>query len=196
MNALFLFDFDGTIYSGDSSVDFFLFVLRRHLKAWLAVPGFLWGTMLFLVHRCGKEYLKERFFAVVRYVPDIDREIREFWAHFDSKIRPWYLERPHDDDVIISASPEFLLQPIGARLGVKSVIATKVDKHTGKFLSLNCYGKEKINRFHQVFEDTEIEEFYFDSMSDLPMAVLAKKAFQIKNDRVYLLSIPPQDKPV
>ena len=47
------------------------------------------------------------------------------------------------DDVIISASPEILLTEICRRLGIKYLIASKVEKITGKYYGENCYGKEK-----------------------------------------------------
>ncbi|MFR3285343.1 MAG: haloacid dehalogenase-like hydrolase [Clostridium fessum] len=51
------------------------------------------------------------------------------------------------DDVIISASPEILLTEICKRLGIKYLIASKVEKITGKYYRENCYGKEKSSTF-------------------------------------------------
>ena len=33
-----IYDFDGTIYNGDSTIDFWLFTLKRHPSALLMIP--------------------------------------------------------------------------------------------------------------------------------------------------------------
>lgn len=179
MKKTIVLDFDGTIYRGDSSVDFFLFVLRRHPKAIKKLPAFFFAALAFLFHKCSKEHLKERFFAIVSAVPALNREVSAFWDVNEKKIYPWYQMREHGEDVIISASPEFLIEPIGQRLGVRAVIATKVAPDTGAFLSKNCHGAEKVTRFRDVYGDDSIEEFYFDSLSDLPLAKRSKAAYRV-----------------
>ena len=83
--------------------------------------------------------------------------------------------------MIISASPEFLLKPICKKLGIKYLIASRVDPSTGMYLGENCYGEEKVRRFKKQF-DTKPEEFYSDSLSDAPMANIAEKAFLVDDD--------------
>ena len=58
----------------------------------------------------------------------------------------FYLDKKNNTDIIISASPEFLLKPVSKKLKFK-LIATKVDKKRGLFLGKNCYGKEKVKRW-------------------------------------------------
>ncbi len=43
-----------------------------------------------------------------------------------------------EDDVIISASPEFLLRPICNRLGIRHLIASRVDARSGAYDGQNC----------------------------------------------------------
>ena len=73
--------------------------------------------------------------------------------------------------------------PIAKELDI-NLIATIVDKKTGKFLSYNCYGKEKVKRFKQEYKNTKIKEFYSDSLSDLPMMKIAKKAYLVKGNKI------------
>ena len=181
MNA---YDFDKTIYKNDSSTDFLLFSLRRHPKALSRVPLIFSGYVKFFIFKKGrKEDFKEKAFSIVKYC-DIDKDISDFWEKNEKKIKTYYLQQKKEDDVIISASPEFLLEPICNKLGVKHLIATKVDKHTGKFLSNNCWGKEKVVRFRQEFKAAQVREFYSDSYSDTPMAELANKAVLVKGDKL------------
>ena len=41
-------------------------------------------------------------------------------------------------------------------IGILNVIATEVDIHTGKFLSKNCHGKEKVIMYRQKFGNKKI----------------------------------------
>ena len=65
---------------------------------------------------------------------------------------------------------------------IRYLIAFKVDKKTGKLLSKNCYGKEKVPRFLKEFKAEDVECFYSDSLSDTPLAKLAQKSFLVKKE--------------
>ena len=117
-------------------------------------------------------------------IEDIDAELREFWEFNAERIKPFYLRQQRLDDVIISASPFFLLFPICKKLGIKHLIASEVDPHTGVYTGENCHDEEKVRRFRERFKTAEIESFYSDSYSDSPMAEIADKAFMVKKDRV------------
>ena len=69
-------------------------------------------------------------------------------------------------------------------IGIDYLIATNIDKHTGKFTGNNCYGEEKVVRFYEKFGNIEPASFYSDSLSDTPMAEISKKSYLIKNDKV------------
>ena len=86
--------------------------------------------------------------------------------------------------MIISASPEFLLAPICRKLGIKHLIASKVDSKSGKYSGINCHGKEKVRRFCEKFKDGEVDEFYSDSLSDTPLAEISKKAFLVNGNKI------------
>lgn len=107
-----------------------------------------------------------------------------FWKARHGKIKSWYLEIKLKNDVVVSASPEFLLHPICMRLGIEPPIATQVDSMSGKIHGRNCKGKEKIRRFAERFPEGKIQYFYSDSLSDAPLAKLAAKAFFVKKDMV------------
>jgi phosphoserine phosphatase len=108
----------------------------------------------------------------------------EFWNKEMRRIKQWYLRQKTEDDVWISASPEFLLRPVAKMLKVKKVIASQVNFKTGEFNSLNCYGKEKVLRFREQFPDAAVESVYSDSLSDLPLFNLGKNAFIVRGDKI------------
>ena len=86
-------------------------------------------------------------------------------------------------DVIISASPEFLLNPICNQLGV-SMLATRVDNKTGLFNGENCHGEEKVRRFYEAYPNGEVDEFYSDLYCDTPLARIAQKAYIVKGEKL------------
>ena len=89
---------------------------------------------------------------------------------------------------IISASPEFLLKPLEKKLNV-SIIATKVDKKTGAFLSKNCHDYEKINRYEEKYKK-KIKAFYSDSIrADRAMLEYAEEAYLVTKDKVEKIDI-------
>ena len=179
-----VYDFDGTIYNGDSSVDFFLFCAKRKLIIFLLVPRIMAAFALLLVRKVDTETVKNAFFSFVRMTPDIDAFVSEFWKAHSKKIMNWYLAQKKSDDVIISASPEFLLEKISDELGVR-VIASRVCKKSGALLGKNCRGEEKVRRLHEEFgTDCTIENFYSDSKSDFPLARLAQNAWLCKRGKI------------
>jgi len=178
-----VYDFDGTIYDGDSTVDFYKFCLKNYPKTHLAVFSAMISAMLYLFGIIKKTEFKQRFFGFLKYVPNIDNAVSAFWNSREHKIKPWYLKQKQSTDVIISASPEFLLEPVCNRLGAK-LIASRVDKASGKFVSENCHDDEKVRRFKEMFGDERIREFYSDSLSDKSLAELAERAFMVKGEKI------------
>lgn len=181
------YDFDGTIYDGDSSVDFYLFCLNKNKKVLLQLPIQFIGLILYIFRIIDKTKCKEKIFSFLKRINNVDDYINEFWNKNYKNIKPWYLKQKKDNDVIISASPEFLLKPLEKKLKVK-VIASKVDKKSGKFLEKNCHDHEKVNRFYKEVGKKKLNSFYSDSMSDKPMMDIAKEVYLVKKDKITKIS--------
>lgn len=179
-----IYDFDGTIYNGDSTIDFWLFALKRHPSILLMIPCQLKAVILHKFGKCTTSEMKERFFSFIKRIPDISYETELFHKKYQHRIKHWYFDKMQDDDVIISASPEFLLEPFCRNLGIKHLIATKIDPLSGRMSGENCKGYEKVRRFRSVYNDAIIDEFFSDSLSDLPLAKESRKAFMVKNNNI------------
>lgn len=179
MNA---YDFDETIYDGDSTRDFYFYCLKKYPRIMRAWPGQLWHFFLFATGFMKKTAFKERFYRFFRFVPDMEKAVSDFWDTHFCNIKKWYLEEKNPDDVIISASPAFLLEIPCKKLGVLPPIASLVDMKTGKYTGENCYGEEKPPRFKALHPEEKIEAFFSDSLSDTPMAILAEKSFIVRGD--------------
>ncbi len=177
-----VYDFDETVFVTDSSYCFILYCLRHYPRAVSGIfPASLWQFICYL--REGKENakkLKEALFSFLNRIESVDQVIDSFWDRYFDRIEPWYLKQKKDDDVFISASPEFLLRPVTERLGVH-LIATRMDPYSGKIKGRNCHDEEKVRRFLELYSKEEIDAFYSDSLSDSPMAALAKHAYIVTN---------------
>ncbi len=179
-----IYDFDGTIYRGDSTVDFYLYLLKKHPIILLSLPIQLWAAVKHKAGKCSTTAFKENFFSFLPRIPDISKEAEMFWEKNIPKIAPWYLSQKKEDDLIISASPVFLLEHACRMLGDVRLIASQIDPKTGKFSGKNCKGEEKVRRLFECYPDATVDAFYSDSHSDLPLAKLAKKAFFVKKNKI------------
>ncbi len=179
-----VYDFDDTIFVPDSSFCFLRFCMRHYPRAVCKVlPGALWQYVLYMAggkKDAGK--LKESIFAFLNRIDSIDRVVQEFWKENIAGLETWYLEQKRSDDLIVSASPDFLLRPVAEHLGV-FLIATPMNPYTGKIMGKNCHDREKVRRFLELYPPDSIENFYSDSMSDTPMAEIAKHAWLVKEHR-------------
>lgn len=175
------YDFDKTIYDGDSTIDFFFFMLKKRPYLIFLSPYFLFIFICFGLKILGKKRFKELAFFYLPKMKNKERLVDEFWQCHANKILKWYCYQKDKDDVIVSASLEFILKPVADMLGIKNLIATKYNLETGKIDGENCYGEEKVNRFSSSFKNAKLDSFYSDSMSDLPMMKISSKAFLVKN---------------
>jgi len=178
-----VYDFDHTIYDGDSSVDFYFFVLSSKPYLIFLLPLQIWGMTLYLFGIYSKEDMKEYFFTFIRYIP-VKKTVLSFWDKNNKKIKSWYIRQKQDTDVIISASPEFLLKPLVCDyLGV-TLIASRLDESTGKYIGTNCFGEEKVVRLFAIYPAAIVDNFYSDSHVDTPLALIAKNAFLVHDNTI------------
>ena len=177
-----IYDFDDTIYDGDSSVDFFKYCLKKNKKILLLIPSIGVSAILYVIKLKDKEYFKSKFFSFVKYFDDINKIAKDFWKENNKKIKSFYLENKEDDDIIISASPDFLLRPMCDALKVK-LISSKFDEKTGVLLGKNCYGEEKVKRLEELGIKS-CDKFYSDSKSDTPLKLIAKEAFLVERNNI------------
>ena len=179
-----VYDFDKTVFYPDSSCAFFLYCLKKRPAAVLRVlPGILSASLRYAFGAIPTKALKEKLFAFLRYLPEAEETVGRFWDERFSSVEEWYLAQKRPDDLIVTASPAFLVGEAGRRLGVE-VIGTRMDIRSGRIEGENCHDEEKVRRFRALYPDAEIEAFYSDSLSDAPLAELAEKAFLVKKGKL------------
>ena len=147
-----VFDFDNTIYDGESFVDLFLAVLKKDPSVIRFAPMVISGV---LKYKSGKLDLEQglaqyapHFEGYVSGMKDIPGLVKEFWDKNEIKIKPFYEKIRRDDDIIISASPEFVLAEIGKRIGLKNYIGSDIDPTTGK-INFMCFRDNKVKIFKE-----------------------------------------------
>lgn len=177
------YDFDRTIYDGDCLVDFYFYTMIRRPFMLLVVPVHLVMLLLYYVRVISKKRIKELLMFQLRFFKNKKVLINNFWKEHIFKIKNWYLNQKKDDDVIITASPEFLVKPACVKLGIKNVIGTKMNFETQKIAGNNCYGQEKVTRFNKEFPSIKLKAFYSDSLSDLPMMKISQKGILVEGDK-------------
>ncbi|WP_458863491.1 haloacid dehalogenase-like hydrolase [Acidaminobacterium chupaoyuni] len=176
------YDFDKTVYHGDSSTHFTLWCLRHYPKTWLHLPAMAGWSLLYACKIVKKTLFKSHLFGYLKFLSDPQKSVDLFWQSHEQNLKAWYLAKDHSRDVIISASPTFLLEGVCRRLGVLSLLATPMDPRTGRIHGENCWGEEKVCRLNGWNPDSHLLEFYSDSYSDTPLARLADKAFLVEGD--------------
>ncbi len=190
-NGLALWDFDGTLYKGDSFIDFLKYThgkLGFYSRMMVFLPSFLEWKVGMINNGQAKERLFSLFYAgwdfhqfnhlALRFQMDVvpDKLNREAL-----KKLKWHHEQGHKQYIISATFTELLLYTadklkihcLGTDL---EVIDGKV---TGRFRTPNCYGDEKVRRLKEFVEPENYRPIYAygDSSGDSAMLQLADEAF-------------------
>lgn len=169
MRNIVVFDFDGTLTKKDTLLEFIKYCKGK--KAFII--GFLLYSPLLIAYKL-KLYpnwkIKQKIFSYFFKGMSLDKfnnlcnnffKERHSNLLYESAVKKIdeYIST-NTEVIIISASIENWVIPFGKYLKVNEVLGTKLetDKNgiiTGKFLSKNCYGKEKVRRLRKIISDRE-----------------------------------------
>ena len=179
-----VYDFDGTMYCGDSTVDFVRHCLKRYPRIMRTLPRTGVAALACLgMHIIEKTQFKAALYRFLPLIPDVGFEVACFWKTHESKIGGPCEPKP--GDLVISTSPEFLLHDVCEKRGLV-LMGSQVDPHTGQVLGPNCSGGQKIARLQQRYPNAHVKRFYSDSHDDDPLAAYADEAFMV-NTRIQTL---------
>ena len=182
-----VYDFDNTIYRGESTFDFFVYCARKNPALLRFLPKVMTVVARYKLCRISKEELIELVAEYQAEFLKIAGDITElavgFWDKNMHKIKDFYKTAHRSDDVILSASFSFLLDEVASRIGVTNLICSTMDMKTGKVREL-CFGDNKPKLFEKYFPNGIIDNFYTDSLNDMPMIKLAKSSFIVKGNRI------------
>ena len=161
-----VFDFDNTLYRGESSVDFSFYMIQHNKKILRYVPTILFslvGYKLCLLKKEKIESIINDFFAgVLDGTESLSAFVNQFWEAHAVKLNKDLLRLIGPGDVIISASPEFLLEGIREMLNTEKIIGTEVDLGRKKITWFN-FGDNKVKRYRELYGERQIKAFYTDA---------------------------------
>lgn len=179
-----IYDFDNTIYNGDTNKDLVIYALKKYPK--LVIPCLKKARKLNKDYKNGLiefERVKEALFAFIFQINNYPKFLNEFVSSHSKKIKSWYLTRRTEHDVIVSASYDLWINLFARYLGVRVVIATKVDSN-GKIIGKNCKGPEKVRRVKEMFPSAIITTAYGDSETDKDILELASTAYVVEGNKL------------
>ena len=188
MKKIYAFDFDGTLTTKDTLLEFI-----RYAKGTLAFGlGFLRHTHLLVLMKLGlypnwkaKQKVFAHFFKGMS-IDDFNAICQEFAALSKHLLRPKGIEaidkalNEGSDVLIVSASIDNWVQPFFPEVKVLGTqIEVKDGKLTGRFLTKNCYGQEKVNRIQTLYPNRQ--EYHLtafgDSNGDKELLAFADESF-------------------
>lgn len=190
---IYCFDFDGTLTTSDTLLEFIKYAKGRgrFLMVFLMYSPLLVLMKLHLYPNWkAKQQIFAHLFAGMR-IEKFDALCRGFAEENQHLLRPKGITLAHEALVagaqvfIVSASIDNWVRPFFDIRNLKGVqvLGTQIEvedgKLTGNFKSNNCYGKEKVHRIAEVlksFERSEYEiEAFGDSRGDKEMLAFADK---------------------
>lgn len=186
-----VFDFDNTVYCGESSVDFFLWYIKKDPSLVKFLPSV---AEALVKYKTGKLSIEE---ALSKYGTRLTKYFKEnllesntlktdadfFWRTHIKNIKPFYEEVKSENDVVISCSPRFLLEEPLKRLNIKHAICSEIDETTGEITRL-CFRENKLKAFLAEYPLEEIDNFYTDSFNDKPLMDISRNVFLVKGDKI------------
>ena len=93
-----VYDFDKTIFYGDSEDRFFDFMFRRKGYFWYKL-NYRWNELLLKLRILDKTTTRESEYRILRKIhktDDLDRILEEYWDEVEQYMMPWYetVKRP------------------------------------------------------------------------------------------------------
>ncbi len=178
-----VFDFDNTLYQGESVFDFAMFILRKKKAFLFYLPDFMKLLILYKMRRMDiasfTKALEKYSQTFLKYREEILSYADDFWQKNLHKIDQQMIEKVGKNDVIVTASPTFLLNYIKNVIPTKHILGTKVDLEEGKILFLN-FQENKVKYFKEEYGEAKIHQFYTDSLNDQAMMEISEQVFLVK----------------
>lgn len=189
MKKIVAFDFDGTLTTKDTLLVFIRFA-KGSKDFWL---GFLRFAHLLVLMKLGlypnwkaKQKVFAHFFEGMR-IEDFNEFCLRFTQDHQHLLRPKGIEALHQalsdgaEVMIVSASIDNWVKPFFENQSIQ-ILGTQIEVKdgllTGRFLSKNCYGQEKVNRIQAIYPHREDYHLtaYGDSRGDKELLAFADES--------------------
>lgn len=171
-----IYDFDKTLVPFDSGSLFIGYCVLHYPWIIIMIPAILIALLLTAFKIISFTSFKKMCFLFTPMIP-LEKAVNGFWNRHEKQLFPWFFERERTA-VVISASPDFLLDEIARRAGFDYLICTRHSEKTGAIVGENCRGEEKVRRLYEKFnkDDIKVIDVYSDSYRhDRPIFSLATR---------------------
>lgn len=184
MQEIDIYDFDKTIIPFDSGSLFALYFAVHYPWVLICLPVISVAGLLMLLKIINFTAFKKTCFMFVPLIP-LEKAVKKFWDKHETEVYKWFLEKEKRNYVVISASPDFLLNEISERLSFNHLISTRHNKN-GIIIGENCRDEEKVLRFKKEFPDAKVIDVFSDSFHhDKPIFSLATgQCYHISNGKL------------
>ena len=178
-----VFDFDNTIYRGESPVHFAFYMIKHNKKIKRYIPTILLNLVGYKLCLLKKEKLEATINNMCADVLDGTTSlldyVKPFWELHVQNLNQEMLALVEPDDVILTASPVFLINGLRGKLNTEHIVGTEVDFEQKKIVRFN-FGDNKVERYKELYSDREIDAFYTDSYNDKYMMEISNEVFIVK----------------
>lgn len=186
MNA---YDFDNTIYDGESIYDFFFFCLKNDITLFRYIPEVVYRLLQYKFNHLDLDKLVHTATKIItsflkRNKISVDELVSEFWKKNHHKLKPQFLRQLKEGDLIITGAPKFIIEPIQEQLKTKNIISTKVHPKTFHIEFL-CLKENKVKAFLEKYPNTIIKNFYTDSLADIPMMEYCENVYLVNRNEIH-----------
>lgn len=183
-----VYDFDNTIYDGESMIHLFLFYFKKHPRLIKYFPDVFRILARYKKGEVTIDDMLNKYAPVIAQetavILDVENDAVEFWNKHQKKIKPFYKEIQQPDDIIITASPDYTMNEICRRIGVNNLICTVYDAEKNA-ITFMCLKENKVRGFRERYPDAQIDNFYTDSPeNDKPLIDISKNAFLVKGSKI------------
>lgn len=179
-----VFDFDNTLYRGESSVDLALYMVKTNKKIILYLPKIFYNLLKYKLCIVDKRKTVAAINDFMRHALSGKEEllgaVEGFWATHRHKLNMDMLKLIGSDDVIITAGPDFLIKAIQNELHTTHLLCSVIDTDRMAVRYLN-FGSNKANAFRNTFGSRKIDCFYTDSYNDKALMDIADKVYIVRN---------------
>ncbi len=159
-----IYDFDKTVVPFDSGSLFVGYCFLHYPWIIIHTPLLIAAALLMCLHIISFTKFKKVCYMFLPLIP-LEKAVKDFWDRHEHQVHQWFLQRERYS-VVISASPDFLLNEIHKRLGFEKLICTVHNRKNGVIIGENCRGAEKVRRLFEEFDEGTINviDVYSDSL--------------------------------
>lgn len=180
-----IYDFDGTICYKDSTFGFWRYCLVH--RPWIAICLPLQLASL-IANKLKITNNITLFYCFLPLLFNDQTLIKKYCDKQMENMCDWYMKQKEDTDVVVSASPEFLIKEMCDRLGV-ACVASQVDYRTGRASKPTCRCEEKVTQFREQYPDAIVHASYGNADTDRPIIAIGERGYMVKNHNTHSVTM-------